>query len=320
MFMKTRLFLTLAFSVLLSLPSLSAAPEKPSKPVRILSVNVRLSTANDGDNAWPYRREFLATVIARYPHGKGPYDFVGTQETVLHRDPELNQRDFLAARLRGYDYIGRSRGKDPESGEAMVLFWKKDRWRIDPREHGTFWLSETPDVPGSKAEGAAHPRTAVFGLFHEVDKAGKPTGKRIYVYDTHLDHISETARQRGAKALMQHIAARKDQSAPVVLMGDLNCTEKKPAVLYIQGEATELDGAVEKSPVALVDTFFVANPKAKHIGTFNGFKAQGKKKIDYIFASSSLKTLSAQIIYSRRDDGGFPTDHFPIEAVLTWEK
>ncbi len=318
--MKTRLLPALAFAFLFSVPSFSVAAEKPSKPVRVLSVNLRLSTANDGDNSWPYRREFLATVIARYPHGKGPYDFVGTQETILHPDPEFNQRDFLAARLRGYDFIGRSRDKNPEVGEGMFLFWKNDRWRIDPREHGTFWLSETPDVPGSKAQGAAHPRTAVFGLFHEIDKGGKLTGRRIYVYDTHLDHVSEIARQRGTKALMRHVASRKDQSAPVVVMGDLNCTEKSPSVRYIQGEETQIDGAAEKSPIALVDTFFVANPKARQIGTFNGFKAQGKKKIDFIFASPSLKTLSAQIIYSRRDDGGFPSDHFPIEAVLTWEK
>jgi len=306
----------------------AAAASKPAKaaepePIRVLTFNLRLSTAaNDAknNNGWAQRRESVVNVITKFPDGNGPYDFVGTQETIFHPDAKFHQRDFLASRLPGYGVIGRSRDADAARGEGMVLFWKKDRWRLDPKDNGTFWLSGTPDVPGSKAEGAACARTAVFGLFHELDASGAPTGRRVYVYDTHLDHVGELARQRGAKALLAHAAARKDRAAPVILMGDLNCGPNSPSVRYLLGREAELDGATVKPPMALVDTFAVTNPGAKDTGTFNGFKAPGGNRIDFILASPELRAISSKIIRTRRDDGGFPSDHFPVEAVMAWGK
>jgi endonuclease/exonuclease/phosphatase family metal-dependent hydrolase len=293
----------------------------PAEPVRSLTFNLRNSRANDGVNAWEHRRDSVADVILRHIDGHGPYDFIGTQETVIHPDPDLDQRGFLATRLAAtHACIGRSRDKTPDNGEGMVLFYKKDRWRLDPRDNGTFWLSLTPDEPGSKYPGLRHARTAAYGLFHELAPTGAPTGRKLYVYDTHLDHTSEPARQHGAKILMERVAARKDQSAPVIIMGDMNCGEKSAPILYFQGKETPLDGVPIKSPLALTDTFRAANPKTKNVGTFTGFKTPGKEKIDYILVSPGLKTLSSKIIRTRRDDGGYPSDHFPLEAVLTWEK
>lgn len=305
--------------VALAAPLPAAQTAQQPEPIRVLTCNVRLSTAKDGRDAWAHRRDALADVIARFPDGKGPYDFIGTQETIIHPDPELNQRDFLASKLTDYGVIGRSREKDPDRGEGMVLFWKKDRWRIDPKDYGTFWLSETPGVPGSKVEGASKPRTAAFGLFHEIGARGAPTGRKLYVYDTHLDHISDAARELGAKALLAHIAARNDKSAPVILMGDMNCDEKSTPMRYLLGERVHIDGFRTKPPLALVDTFAVANPGEKETGTFNGFKEPGKKRIDFILVTPDLRTLSSKIIRTKRPDGGYPTDHFPVESVLSWQ-
>jgi endonuclease/exonuclease/phosphatase family metal-dependent hydrolase len=317
--LRSALALALAAPLFTSPPLPAAAKPSAAALIRVLTCNVRLSTAKDGDNAWARRRDSLASLIASFPDGNGPYDFIGTQETILNPDPELNQRDFLAAKLPGYGLVGRSRDKTPERGEAMILFWKKDRWQLDPKDNGTFWLSDTPDAPGSKAGGAAYPRTAVFGLFHETGSGGAPTGRKVYVYDTHLDHVGEIARQRGAKALLAHIAARAEQSAPVILMGDFNCVADSPAVRYILGEKTRLDGDVVQSPVALADTFSVASFDDRQRGTTNSFKAPGSRKIDFIFASPALRPVFSQIIRTLRPDGGYPTDHFPVEAVLSWK-
>ena len=333
----------LGLAALLPVSALCAAPAEPAKaaktpdPIRVLTFNLRLSTAaNDAknNNGWMHRREAVANIIAKFPDGNGPYDFVGTQETVIHPNANLNQRDFIASRLPGHGVIGRSREADAERGEGMVLYWKKDRWRLDPKDNGTFWLSATPSVPGSKAEGAQCARTAVFGLFYELDAGGAPTGRKVYVYDTHLDHVGEIARQRGAKALLEHAAARKDKSAPVILMGDFNCAPDSPSVRYLLGEKVELDGALVKPPMALVDTFAAAkngsgNGKGKGkgkgkgeggMGTFNGFKAAGGTRIDFILVSPELRSISSKIIRTLRDDGGFPSDHFPVEAVVAWRK
>jgi endonuclease/exonuclease/phosphatase family metal-dependent hydrolase len=299
----------MAFAMIL--PAAAASNE----PVRVLTFNVRLSLAQDGENAWPKRKAFLVDVITKFPDGNGPYDFIGTQETVIHPKPELNQRDYLAANLAGYGHIGRSRETTKTHGEAMVLFWKTARWRLDAKDSGTFWLSATPEVPGSKVPGAGKPRTVTFGLFHEISATGSDTGRRVYVYNTHFDHISEEARQRGAKVLLERIAGRKSKAAPVIVMGDLNSGEASAAVRYLQGEAKELEGVIEKPPLALTDTFRAANPKAKDIGSFNSFKKPGTAKIDYIFITKPLKTLSSKIIRTMRD-GRYPSDHFPVEAVV----
>jgi len=147
----------------------------------------------------------------------GNYDFIGTQETVVHPDPELNQVTFIASRLPGHGVIGRSREANPEFGEAMTIFYKKDRWKMDETEHETFWISDTPDVPGSKTvPDAGNVRTVTVALFHE-HKNGQLTGRSVYVYNTHFDHRSETARRLGAKMIMERIANRKNPWCPATI-------------------------------------------------------------------------------------------------------
>ena len=282
------------------------------EPIRVLSINVRLSTANDGENSWANRKEFMTGIIA-----EGNYDFIGTQETVMHPNPDLNQVTYIASKLPGHAVIGRSREVNPAVGEAMTIYYKKDRWKIDETDQGTFWLSDTPDVAGSKTDPKAGcPRTVTAALFHEL-KEGQPTERKLYVYNTHYDHLSEEARQRGAKQLMDRLAARKNKEVPVVVMGDMNCGERSPGIRYMKGEVMTLDDKEWQPPYKLVDTFRVVHPDATEVGTFNGFRAPNREKIDYVFISPGLKTLSAEIIRTQRE-GRYPTDHFPIDAVIAW--
>ncbi|MDR1142046.1 MAG: endonuclease/exonuclease/phosphatase family protein [Planctomycetaceae bacterium] len=278
-----------------------------SEPIRILSVNVRYSTAKDGENSWSNRKEFLADVIV-----EGSYDFVGSQETVVDPRPEYNQVNYFISKMPNYGALWRSREKTPERGEAMLILWKKERWKIDTKDQGTFWISDTPEIPGSKTNPKALPRCVTFGLFHEL-KNGKETGYKIYVYNTH--YAGGEASQRGAKLLMERIFIRKDKEAPIVAMGDLNCGEESPPIRYMQGNPMILDGTEIKPPLGLIDTFRVANPNEVDVGTYNDFKSSGQVKADYIFVSAPLKTVSSKIIRTQRNNR-YPSDHFPIEAVI----
>ena len=281
-------------------------------PVRVLSINVRCSTANDGPNNWVHRKEFMTDIII-----EGDYDFIGTQETIMHADPELNQVAYIASRLPEHGFYGRSRDVNPDVGEAMVIYYKKDRWKIDDTDHETFWLSDTPNEPGSKTDPAAgYPRSVTAVLFHE-HKEGQPTGRKIYVYNTHFDHRSEVARQRGASLLMERIAARNNKDVPVIVTGDINSGERSPSVRFMQGATMVLDGVESTPPYKLVDTFRAVHPDAADVGTFNGFRTPGSDKIDYVFISPGLRTISAEIIHTQRD-GRYPTDHFPVDAVIAW--
>jgi endonuclease/exonuclease/phosphatase family metal-dependent hydrolase len=150
-------------------------------------------------------------------------------------------------------------------------------------------------------------------------KEGKATGRKIYVANTHYDHLSELARQKAAKQVMDWIANRKDQKTPLVFMGDLNCGEKSPTIRYMQGEPMKLDNIELKPKVSLVDTFRAVNPDAVDVGTYNGFRENtGKEKIDYIFVTKNLKTISAKIIRTKRN-GRWVSDHCPVEAKIIWK-
>src|SRR3954453_19665447 len=149
----------LALSVLACLvaalaPARSDPPAPPpdapaAPPVRVMSFNIRYGTAKDGENAWEKRKEFLAETVAAFDP-----DLLGTQETLAF------QRDFLAAKLAGYGVFAAGRDDGKEAGEMAALFYREARF--EKLAGGHFWLSETPDVPGSKGWDAALPRVATW--------------------------------------------------------------------------------------------------------------------------------------------------------------
>ena len=285
------------------------------EPVTLLSVNVRLADARDGENHWDLRKDFLLEVIK-----EGNYDFIGGQEVLTTPDPRYNQVKYYFENLPNYGILFQNREKEGiVRGEGTPIFYRMDRWRVDPEDHGTFWLSDTPSVQGSITwEGQSTcPRVCTGGLFHEIDKEGKLTGKTIYVYSTHFDHVGEIPRQKAAAVIFDKIANRKDKNAPVVLLGDFNCGENSPAIRFLKGETVELGGEEKVPPLKLLDTFRVIHPDEKNVATFNGFR-KGEitgAKIDYIFVTPDLKTIDAEIIRTSRD-GKYPSDHFPVRATV----
>lgn len=281
----------------------------------ILCINVRLSTAGDGENAWPKRRDFMMQVVR-----DNPYDFIGGQEVVVNPDPELNQFAFMAEKLPGYGVIFRSREKSEERGEGMPIFYRKDRWEIDAADQGIFWLSDTPAEPGSItwAGQSGCPRIVTWGLFHRLGADAKRTGRSLYVYCTHFDHVGQSARQKASELILRRIADRKNKDTPVVLLGDFNSGEGSPQIRYLKGEAVQMDGETKTPPLTLLDTFRVLYPDETDVATFNSFKEHDPKraKIDYIFVTPDVKTMKAEIIRTQNAQGRFPTDHYPIRAVV----
>jgi endonuclease/exonuclease/phosphatase family metal-dependent hydrolase len=117
--------------------------------------------------------------------------------------------------------------------------------------------------------------------------------------------------------LSKRLLARK-HADPFIVTGDFNTGEKNPVILYLKGKLalSKSDGIKRKNPVPMVDTFRVLHPYAGDVGTFNGFKGnRGGEKIDYVLAMPGVKVLEAKILYDNVN-GKFPSDHFPVWAVL----
>jgi endonuclease/exonuclease/phosphatase family metal-dependent hydrolase len=289
-----------AATILLACCLLTAAPDAAraddGMQIKVMTFNIRCNTVIDGPNRWPHRREMAADLVRRF---KG--DFVGLQEA------EPDQIADLVKSLPEYHWLGRSREADTTTGEASPIFYRHKRWRLDPDHNGTFWLSDTPEKPGSKTWGNACPRIVTWGRFIE-----EKTGRGVYVYNTHLDHISEPSRQKSAAFLARRIAERK-RADPVIVTGDFNSGESSAAIGHLTGKRLG-------SPVMLVDTFRVLHPDEKQVGTFHGFRGGTKgAKIDYILAPPGTNVLAAEILRENHD-GRYPSDHYPVAAEIVVPK
>jgi endonuclease/exonuclease/phosphatase family metal-dependent hydrolase len=236
--------------------------------VKAMTFNIRYSAAHDGPDAWPLRREMVAGVIRRFEG-----DFVGLQEALP------DQIAYLRESLPEYRMIVRSRLVDPQQGEAVPLLYRHARWRPDETQQGTFWLSDTPEVPASTTWGNSIPRIVTWGRFVE-----SRTGRAVYVYNVHFDHASEPSRRKSAILLAKRIAGRT-HTDPVILTGDFNCGESSFAIGYLKGHQ-------DQSPLKLLDTFRVRHPDEKLVGTFHAFRGnRDGAKIDYVFALPGVKVL-----------------------------
>ena len=157
------------------------AATQTDEPVNVMTFNVRYDNPDDSLNNWNYRKDRVANAIRFYDA-----DIVGTQE-VLH-----NQMEDLRQRLPGYESIGVGREDGKEAGEYSALWYRADRFTA--KESGWFWLSETPEVAGSKGWDGACERIATWAKLQD-----KLTGKELFVMNTHLDHVGVAARREGVK-------------------------------------------------------------------------------------------------------------------------
>jgi predicted amidohydrolase YtcJ/endonuclease/exonuclease/phosphatase family metal-dependent hydrolase len=263
-----------------------AAAAQERAPLAAMSFNIRYGTANDGDNRWPLRRDFLIDVMREQAA-----DVIGLQEALDF------QIDEIVAALPAYGVIGVGRDDGARKGEYTAILYRRDRFQVS--DAGTFWFSDTPDVIASKSWGNRITRICTWARLVDRD------GRGFWHYNVHLDHESQPSRERSAALLRKRIDERRLPQEPVIVTGDFNAGEQNPAV------AAMLAGG------ALVDTFRVKFPGEKVAGTFSGFdpaKTQGEK-IDYVFVPAGAEVLRAEIVRTTRN-GRVPSDHFPVIAHI----
>jgi endonuclease/exonuclease/phosphatase family metal-dependent hydrolase len=263
----------------------ATAPSTAAVSLKVMSFNIRYGTANDGDNHWDRRKDFLVDVI----RDEAP-DVMGVQEALY------GQLAYILQALPDYAMVGVGRDDGVRAGEYSSILYRRAALAVNRSD--TFWFSDTPERVASKSWGNNITRICTWAQFTT------PEGRPLYVYNVHLDHQSQPSRERSATLLRSRMASR-DPKAPVIVTGDFNAGEKNPAVVAM------LEGG------DLRDTFRVKQPQASPVGTFTGFK-HGQitgEKIDYVFASGEWDVIDAQIVRTSRNDR-YPSDHFPVTATL----
>jgi len=251
------------------------------QPLRVLSFNIRNGEADDGPNSWPHRREFACRTIRNFQ----PAIF-GLQEVF-----EFQLRD-IANAFPGFGWAGIGRDDGLVAGEFAPIFFDQNRFQL--METSTFWLSETPAVPGSRSWDTACTRICTVVVLRDGD------GTEFSVFNLHLDHESELARERGVALVLSRIGPH-----PAILMGDFNAKPSDRAVRQIAEHG-------------LIDTHLALHPESPNEGTFHGFDpvASLGDRIDYIFITPGINALDAQVIRDH-DRGQYPSDHFPVGATIS---
>lgn len=279
--------------------------EEPTKgagdmePIRVMSFNIRYGTANDGDNHWERRKDFLMETIRAFDP-----DLLGTQETLAE------QKQYLLEHLPGYIAVGVGRDDGKEKGEMAALFLRSARF--EKLAEGHFWLSESPETVGSKGWDAALPRIATWVQLKDL-KATRADGNKpstLLFLNTHFDHRGKEAREQSA-LLIRNRVPKLAMGASWIVTGDFNAS---PA----EGPYKNLFGAEDQNDPVLVDTYRSMHPSAvPDEGTFSGFLASQTQgpRIDWIGCSPDFQVLDARIDRTQKD-GRTPSDHFPVTAIL----
>ncbi|MCS1407873.1 MAG: hypothetical protein M2R45_01034 [Verrucomicrobia subdivision 3 bacterium] len=269
------------------------AAESDREPaIKVMSFNIRYGGADDGENSWPKRDYLVLETIKMFDP-----DLLGAQEVLNF------QADFLKENLSGYGFHGVGRNDGVAEGEFVPIFYRLDRFELV--DSGHFWLSESPNAPGSKSWDSSLARMLSWVILRDREGNGNP-----FVFaNTHFDHHGARARLESAKMIRQR-AESIEGEVPVIIVGDFNTSEEgAPYAALVNAEG--FDGP------PFVDSYRVIYPeKSSQESSMSGWRGRREgRRIDWIIHSPKFVTLNAAINYTN-EAGRYPSDHYPVQAIL----
>ncbi len=250
---------------------------------KIVTFNLRTDVKVDGENRFQFRKGLILDKI----HSEAP-DVVGFQEMAQAMGVFLSK--YLAPE---YTLVGCGRKAD-FSCESCKIAYRADKYELMFLE--TFWLSDTPYVPGSRFECASeYPRICTHIILRPFE-GGTP----FHIYNTHLDHISDEARTLGAKAILRHMADDLERwDYPAALMGDMNAFPDSGAIsAFLNDEEVKLVNQTPDFP-----------------SSYHGFGTTEQPQIDYIF-TTGFEAAEAPTAWGKTPYGKYLSDHNALCAHL----
>jgi len=255
-----------------------------AQEVKIMTYNIKYHGVHEIENRWVDRKQDLIQLLNHYQAS-----FIGLQESLQ------DQVKYVERYLKDYEYIGVGRDDGRTKGEYSPIFYNTKKYAL--LKEKTIWLSETPDKP-SKGWDAAIKRVCTYGLFKNIE-----TNKKVWIFNTHFDHIGKIARKNSVSLLLTVIKGINFENHPVVLMGDFNLTPNEEPIQLLSKSLN--DGQL----VSL-------KPFYGPVGTYNGFKNEEiKTRIDYIF-SKNMEVLHYEHIDDRLPNNNHVSDHLPVLSTL----
>ena len=257
--------------------------------ISVLTYNIRFSNPGDAPNTWQLRKENVFSLVR-----EASPDIFGLQEALNEQVTDVEKA------FPGFNRIGVGRDDGKASGEYSPVFYNTVKFIL--LSSGTFWLSQTPGVAGSRGWDAACNRVVTWVKLNE-----KKSGRIVFAFCTHFDHMGESARRNSAKLLL-HAVDSLSGNAPAIVIGDFNATpESEPYKLI-----TNLS-----DPIHLADSRTLCSNPLGPVFTYTGFKVGGipGERIDYIFLKGITRVVSFNV-NAKNNGEYYPSDHLPVNAVI----
>lgn len=252
--------------------------------LKIITFNLRYDKPDPAQQNWSVRRGAIASLLNHHLP-----DLMGTQELKAHQLVDLHRM------LPNYQSVGGDRS-GTGTNEHCAIFYHTQRLRC--LDTGDFFLSETPDLPGSIAEswGNNHPRMVTWAIFEGIEQ-----GKKILLLNTHLDYKSSIARQLGAKLIYKYLSQLELTDTYLFVTGDFNAS---PGTIPRTTFEVPFPTGIQLYDV-------LAGVELDEQMTFNNFTDYAFDAIDTIYYDSRV-TLKSVHIDKQKWEGVIPSDHFPV--------
>lgn len=252
----------------------------------VMSFNVRQSHVREKDenNNWGNRKEACLEMLkARMP------DIIGFQEAQF-KDQWAFFCDSLGSE---YGNVGVGRDNGTDKGETSGFLYKKSALTL--LDSGTFWVSETPDVP-SKSFDEQYYRSLTWGLF-QIRK----TGKCFFYFNTHLG-LTWSSQKDGIEMIIGKMKEINPDGLPLLFSGDLNTDITSSAFDSLKG--------------IMLNSRDVA-PIADDIPTYNAWGNKQKERIiDFIWITPGIKCLEYHTDTTPYGGHELISDHFPVYIIV----
>ncbi|MFC2084895.1 endonuclease/exonuclease/phosphatase family protein [Bacteroidota bacterium] len=256
--------------------------------LRIMTFNIRYDNPYDEENSWNFRKDKVLSVIRFYD-----CDIIGLQEALIH------QLEYLADSLKAYKWTGVGRDDGNSGGEFSPIFYKAKRFKL--LNTNTFWLSPTPEIPGSKGWDAAITKIVTWAKFEDIK-----TKDAVFTFNTHFDHLGVDARINSSKILLERINLITNGNY-FIITGDFNFTgDSEPYKILTGSDIVKVNDAAKYS----------VSPVHGPAWTFHGFKENTENpKIDYIFVGKNIIVLKHGVLTDNWS-GRYPSDHLPVFSEI----
>ena len=272
--------------------SCAACSHRPlQRDIKVMTLNVRYDNPEDSIFSWPKR----ASQVCDFILNEKP-DILGLQEVLWH------QYQVLETILLDYSSVGVGRNDGAREGEMNPVFFRKEKF--DMVRNLTFWLSDTPEDPGSTGWGSSLPRIVTW-----LELVDKKSHKHFFFFNTHFAHDSDSARLMSSKVLL-NLVNKITGEYPFIISGDFNMPPTSNGYSILTGP--------DESVPLLRDSYVITEKRPSGpVYTFNGFSDNAKtSRIDYIFVRNGMRVLDYKTVI-KKENGIFISDHWPVEAIVS---